>query len=76
MADAEDGVLRPLQSHVRPQMACGRRDSGGEGFLEDRGRPGAAEVKCWVFHPLETGAVGACERVESVDVLVTVAWEV
>ena len=57
-------------------MACGRRDSGEEGFLEDRGRPGAAEVKCWVFHPLETDAVGACGRVESVDVLVTVAWEV
>ena len=57
-------------------MASGRHGSGGEGFLEDRGRQGAAEVKCWVFHPLETGAVGACGRVESVHVLVTVAWEV
>lgn len=53
-----------LQSHVRPEMAGGRRGSG-EGFLEDRETEGAAEVKRWVFHPLESGAVGACGRVES-----------
>lgn len=33
-------------------------------------------MKRWVFHSLETGAVGACGRLESeLIVLVTAAWK-
>lgn len=68
-----------LQSHIRPETAGGPRrwrrcTSGGERFLEDCGREGAAEVKRRVFHPLEISAVGVSGRVESeLTVLVTVA---
>lgn len=52
-----------FHSHVCPEAAGRHRRRrrtglGGERFLDDRGREGAAQVKRRVFHVLEVSAVG------------------